>query len=206
MIGSPACLALFGLLAAQTASAGQQELATSLGATRTLVTQARDQLQTTVNALDALVKQKTGDMRPTYDAFVAEIAKTETAGATAKACADKMEAEASAHFTAWQKEIDSIANASLKEKAQKRLSDVQKKYGEVLSQLKDAGSHFTPLLSDLNDIQKTLANDLTPGGVKSVRGSVSDAEWNLKSTRRSFYSAIEGLTKMQKSLGTAAPE
>ena len=206
IIGPAVSLALFGLLATQTAHASQQELAASLGTTRTKVVQARDQLQTTVNALDALVKQKSGDMRPAYDTFVAEIAKTQTEGASAAACAQKMEAEADTHFGSWQKEIDGIANPGLKKKAQKRLAAVQKQYGQVVTQLKDAATRFTPLLSDLNDIQKTLANDLTPGGVKSVRGSVSDAKWNLTSARRSFYSAIGELTKMEKSLGTTAPD
>ncbi len=206
IIGSAVSLALFGVLAAQSAGAGQQNLAISLGSTRTNVIQARDQLQKTVDSLEALVKQKRGDMRPAYDAFLVEIAKTQTAGESAKACAQKMEAEAGTHFESWQNEVDSIANPSLKKKAQKRLATVQKQYGEVGSQLKDAASRFAPLLSDLNDIQKTLANDLTPGGVKSVRGSGSDAKWNLTSARRSFYSAIEELAKMEKSLGTTVPD
>lgn len=206
IIGSAVGLALFGMLATQGASAGQQDLAVSLAITRTNVVQARDQLQKTVDSLEALVKQKSGDIRPAYDAFVAEIAKTQAAGESAKACAQKMEADASTHFGSWQKEVDGIANPSLKKKAQKRLTDVQKQYEKVGSQLKEAASRFTPLLSDLNDIQKTLANDLTPGGVKSVRGSVSDAKWNLTSARRYCYSAIEGLTKMEKSLGTTVPD
>ena len=206
IVGSALSLALFGMMNTLTASAGQQELAASAGATRDELVQTRDQLQATVDAIDALVKQKSGDMRPAYDAFVAQIAKTEQTAATTKARTDKMEAEAATHFGSWQKDIDSISNPSLKDKAQKRLTSFQKSYDKVIGQLKDASSRFTPLLSDLNDIQKTLVNDLTPGGVKSVRSSVSDAQWNLKSVRRSIYAAIEELTKMEQSLGTTAPQ
>jgi hypothetical protein len=206
IVGSAASLALFGMMNTLTANAGQQELAASLGATRDEVVQTRDQLQATVDALAALEKQKSGDMRPTYDAFVAQIAKTETAATTTRARVAKMEGEAATHFGTWQKDVDGISNPSLKDKAQKRLASVQKSYDKVVVQLKDASSRFTPLLSDLGDIQKTLVNDLTPGGVKSVRSSVSDAQWNLKTARRAIYAAVEELTKMEHSLGTTAPQ
>ena len=195
---------IVGLLTAIAAMAGQQELATTMGEARVEVAQTRDQLQATVDALEALVKQKSGDMRPTYDTFVAEIAKTETVAKATAARVKKMEEEASSHFGSWQKDVDAISNANLKNKAQKRLDGVQKSYTKVTSQLSEASARFTPLMSDLGDIQKTLMNDLTPGGVKSVRSSVSDAQWNLKSARRAIGSAISELAKMEESLGTTA--
>lgn len=197
-------IALLALLAAGTANAGQQELATAIGETRSEVMQTRDQLQATVDTIDALTKQKSGDMRPAYDKFVAARAKTETAAAITRNRADKMSNEAGTHFSTWQKEIDSIGNASLKKKSQRRLETVQRSYNKVLAQLKEAGSRFRPLLSDLTDIEKALANDLTPGGVKSVRSSVNDARWNLQSARRATYDALTELASMEKSLGTTA--
>ncbi len=197
-------IALLALLTAGVARAGQQELAAAIGETRSEVMQTRDQLQATVDAIDALTKQKSGDMRPAYDKFVAARAKTQTAGDITRNRADKMSNEAGTHFSTWQKEIDGIANASVKKKAQRRLESVQRSYNKVLAQMKEAGSRFRPLLSDLTDIEKALANDLTPGGVKSVRSSVSDARWNLKSARSATSDALTELASMEKSLGTTA--
>lgn len=197
-------IALLALLAAGNMRAGQQELAAAIGETRGEVMQTRDQLQATVDTIDALTKQKSGDMRPAYDKFVAARAKTQTAADITRNRADKMSSEAGTHFSTWQKEIDGIANASVKKKAQRRLESVQRSYNKVLAQLKEAAGRFRPLLSDLTDIEKALSNDLTPGGVKSVRSSVNDARWNLKSARSATYDALNELASMEKSLGTTA--
>lgn len=197
---------MLGLLTAFTAVAGQNELATAIGDTKKEVIQTRNELQATVNSIDALTKQKSGDMKPTFDTFVAQIGKTQTAADTTKKRIEKMVAEADTHFGTWQKEVDSIFNPDLKKKAQKRLQSVQKDYNEVVTDMKQAGSRFSSLLSDLNDIQKTLVHDLNPDGVKSVKSSVSSAQWNLKSARGAINDAIEGLAKIEKSLGTTASQ
>ena len=197
---------LLALATAWNLSAGQAELASALGEARDELLRTRDQLQATVDALDALAKQKGGDMRPTYDTFVAEVSKTESAAAVTKQRARKMQADAGMHFGSWQKDIDTISNESLRKKAQSRFNDVQKRYDKVVASLNKASDRFTPFISDLNDIQKMLANDLTPGGVKAIRGTVSQAKWNLRSVRSAIFDASKELERMEKSLGTVAPK
>lgn len=192
------------LAAARLASAGQAELAAAIGETRTEVVATRDQLQNTVTSLDALVKQKEGDLKPAYDAFVTQVAKTQADAAVTKARALRMQQEAQAHFGGWQKEIDGINNAKLKKQAQKRLDKVQKSYEKLTTQLASAGTSFAPYLSDLNDITKILANDLTPGGIKAIRGTVGQAKFDLQSVRSHIYDAIKTLDGMQKSLSSSA--
>jgi hypothetical protein len=47
-----------------------------------------------------------------------------------------------------------------------------------------------------------LVNDITPGGVKAVRGIASDANWNMKKVRSCIADAIEELGDMAKSLSS----
>jgi hypothetical protein len=192
------------MLTAVAATAGQTELARAIGDTKSEVIQTRNELQNTVDAIDALSKQKGGDMRPTYDTFVSQIGKTETAAAWTRNRLGRMLSEADNHFGTWQRDIDSISNSDLKKKAQKRLTSVKKSYNNVIKDMQEAAPRFQALLSDLSDIQKTLSNDLTQGGVKASRRSISDAQWNLKSARRSINDAIEELGRMEKSLDTTA--
>ena len=57
----------------------QSELAGSVDEIRLETIHTRDQLQATVDALDALTKQKSGDLQPAYDKFVDEWQKTHDA-------------------------------------------------------------------------------------------------------------------------------
>ena len=192
------------LMTAQAASAAQEQLAASLRDTRNEVVATRDQLQTTVNALDALVKQKEGDLKPPYDEFVAQVTRTQSDAAATKARAQKMQADAKTHFGGWQKEIDSIANEKLRKKGQKRLDKVEKSYNKAIGQLEEAGVSFEPYLSDLADVKKILANDLTRGGIKAIKGTVSKAKFDLSTVRNHIFDAIKELDSMEKSLSSAA--
>lgn len=203
-IGPKALTLLLTLLAAPLLSAGQAELAASIRQTRDEIVATRDQLQATVNSLDALVKQKGDDLRPAYNAFVAEVAKTQADAAVTKARASKMESEAKSHFGGWQTEIDGINNEKLRKQAQKRMDGVQKTYTKATSQVQSAGTSFAPYLSDLADVTKVLANDLTPGGIKAIRSTVSQAKFDLSKVRSHIFEAVKSLDSMQKSLSSTA--
>jgi len=189
-----------------TAQAGKQSaqarLAGAIKEIRIETTLTRDQLQQTVDALDVLVKQKTGDLRPTYNTYVAEVKKTHSAADWTASRGSSMQKASADYFGAWQAEVGGIANESLRKKAQKRLDAVRKSYDKVVASLQDAAKEFRPFLSNLDDVEKTLANDITPGGVKAIRGTASDANFNVKKVRRYIADAIEELGKMEKSLSS----
>ena len=189
-------------MAQATKPSAQAKLAGSIKEIRIETTLTRDQLQQTVDALDVLVKQKTGDLRPTYNAFVAEVKKTHAAAEGTASRAGSMQKASMDYFGAWQTEVGGISNESLRKKAQKRLDAVRKSYDKVVASLQQAGKEFRPFLSNLDDVEKTLANDVTPGGVKAIRGTASDANFNVKKVRRYIADAIEELGKMERSLSS----
>jgi hypothetical protein len=192
-----------GFLASTTfGAAGQQQLATSINEARAEATRTHEQLEATLSALNALTKQSKGDLRPAYNAFAAEIPKTEAAANSTRTRVRWMGGDGQQYFTGWQKDIDGIANESLRKSAQKRLNAVKKSYDKVAVELTNAGAKFTPFLSDLNDIQKTLANDVTPSGVKAIRSTVSSANWNYKYVNREIHDALNEMARMEKALST----
>lgn len=186
------------------AHANQELLATSIKETRVEAGRTRDQLAATLAALTALTKQEKGDLRPAYQAFTAEIPKTEAAANWTRVRASWMQGDGLQYFTGWQKNIDGINNPSLKKQAQKRLDSVKKSYGKVLASFKEAGEKFKPFQANLADIQKALANDVTASGVKALRGTVSDANWSYKAVNRSINDALEEMKKMEASLSSEA--
>ncbi|MBN8249430.1 MAG: DUF2959 family protein [Verrucomicrobia bacterium] len=182
------------------ARANQEMLAASIGETRTETQRTADQLKATLDALNGLVRKPQPDIAAAYTAFAAEVPKTEAAAAWTKTRVDWMAGEGQRYFSTWQSTVDAIVNPSLKKKAQKRLDSVKETYGKVSKSLTTANEKFQPFLSDLSDIQKTLANDITAGGVNAVRDTVSNANWRYRSVNAAVQQALKEMKRMEDAL------
>jgi CheY-like chemotaxis protein len=155
-------------------------------------------------ALNALTAQKKGDLRPAYNTYCSEVTKTDAAAGWTRTRVQWMGGDGRKYFQDWQKTIDGIANESLKKKAQKRMDAVREDYDKVEASLVLAGEKFKPFLSDLADIQKALATDVTAGGVKAIKSTASSANWNLQFVDKAVKSALKDMDKMQKALSSEA--
>lgn len=182
----------------------QEQLAKSIKDARMETGRTANQLKSTLDAITAMTKQAKGDLKPAYDAFCKEVSKTGDAAAATKKQVAWMSGEGRQYFTDWQKSVDGISNESLRKKAQKRLNAVKESYEKVESSLNTANEKFTPFLSDLSDIQKALATDLTAGGVKAIRGTVKTANWDHQFVDKAIKSALKEMDRMEKSLSSEA--
>ncbi len=191
-------------LLAITAQASQEQLAQSIRDAHSEATRTDAQLKATLDAINALTRQTEGDLRPAYSAYCSEVTKTQSAAVWTKARAQWMANDGRKYFQDWQSTIDRIGNESLRKKAQKRLNAVQTSYDKVEASLRQAGEKFNPFLSDLADIQKALALDITPGGIKAIKSTVSSANWNLQYVDKAIKAALKEMDKMQKALSTEA--
>jgi hypothetical protein len=191
-------------LLASSMQASQEQLASSIKEAHTETTKTANQLKATLAALNALTKQDKGDLRPTYDAYCAEVTKTEAAAEVTRARVMWMGGDGQKYFQDWQDQVNGIANESLRKKAQKRLDAVKSSYDKVEASLKLAGEKFKPFLSDLTDIQKTLATDITAGGVKAIKSTVKNANWNHKYVEKAINSALKEMDKMEEELSPEA--
>jgi len=71
-------IGLAALLASAT-QASQEQLANSIREADLETTRTSAQLKATLAAINALTKQTSGDLRPAYNAYCAEVTKTESA-------------------------------------------------------------------------------------------------------------------------------
>jgi hypothetical protein len=193
-----------GLLMASATQASQEKLAQSIRETQLETAKTSGQLGATLSTLNALTKQTKGDLRPTYEKFCAEVTNTLAAAAVTRTRAQWMETDGQQYFKNWQETINGIVNESLRKKAQKRMNAVQEDYNKAKESLTLAGQKFTPFLSDLGDIQKALATDVTAGGVKAIRGTVKTANWDHQFVDKAIKSALKNLGRVQKGLSSSS--
>jgi hypothetical protein len=198
------CIIGLATLLASATQASQEQFAKSIRETQVETARTSEQLKATLMALSALTAQKKGDLRPAYNAFCAEVPKTEAAAGWTRTRIQWMAGDGRQYFKDWQNTIEGIANESLRKKAQKRMDAVRKSWDKVEASLLQAGEKFRPFLSDLTDIQKALATDVTAGGVKAIKSTVSSANWNHQYVDRAIKSAVKEMDKMEKALSTEA--
>ena len=196
-------LGLVTLLACAT-QAGQQELAARMKQAREEAAATSAQLNTTLQALNTLVCQTEGDLRPAYQAFKAEIPRTQAAATATSVRVETMTREKERYFGDWQNAINGISNMSLHKKAQKRLNAASQSYDKVKANLITAGEKFRPFLSDLADVEKSLSQDVTAAGVKSVKGVTKRANWDYQFVSKSINKALKEMEKMEKALSSQA--
>lgn len=195
-------LGLVTLLAC-VASASQEQLAASIKEARVEATRTEAGLKATLDSVVALTRQREGDLRPAFNTFTAEIPKAQAAADWTRTRVRWMAGDGQQYFTDWQRTLDGVSGESLRKKGQKRLDTARKSYANVEAALKAAGEKFAPFLGNLADIQKVLSADLTAAGIRNIRGTVRDAEWNYKAVQSSIKRAIAEMEKMEKQL---APE
>lgn len=194
---------LVTLLTAAT-QASQEQLARSIRDVHQETSRTHAQLKATLSALNELTQQKKGDLRPAYAAYCSEVAQTESAAGWTRMRVSWMAGDGRKYFQDWQNTVNAIANESLRKKAQKRLDAVRKSYDKVETELIQASDKFKPFLSDLGDIQKALATDVTAGGVQAIKSTVRSANWNHQYVDKAVKSALKEMEKMQKALSTEA--
>ncbi len=195
-------IGLASLLASATQA--QQQLAKSMQEARAETARTSEQLKATLGALNALKEQSKGDLRPTFNIFANAVTNTGAAAATTAARLQWMDGDGQQYFKEWQDTITSVANQSLRKKSQKRLEAVRADFDEVKKELKEASVKFKPFLSDLSDIQKTLAMDVTAAGVDAASSTIKSANWNYEPVNKAIKSALKEMDKMAKELSPEA--
>ncbi len=199
-------LAMIGLAAllASNTQASQEQLANSIRDTHVETSRTDAQLKATLQAINALTAQKKGDLRPAYETYCSEVGKTGDAARLTGTRAQSMASDGRKYFEDWQNTVNGIANDSLRKKAQKRLDAVKVNYDKVELSLQQASERFKPFLSDLADIQKSLATDVTADGVKAIKSTVRSANWNHQYVDKAVKSALKEMSKMEKALSSEA--
>src|SRR5712671_3310279 len=91
---------------AQTADASPQvRLAASVDVIKAETAATRDQLQATLNDLNALTKQEKGDLKPTFDTYSAHVQKTHGVAEQTAARITAMQDASKECFGAWKAQI-----------------------------------------------------------------------------------------------------
>lgn len=175
----------------------------TMRSTREALTDAKTQIDATLRALNDLVNQTSGDLRPNFKQFANDIPRNQAAADRVMRRADKMKAKGSEYFKKWETEIAQIHNIDIRNLSAERRSRALENYQRVTVEMQAAKESYRAFMSDLLDIQKYLSNDLTRAGVDSIAPTVRKANDHAGSVKERLDAAINQLDQVARELSAS---
>jgi Skp family chaperone for outer membrane proteins len=169
--------ALTALVGCKSSSNYQKGAATGAG-----LVQAADKIEQGITNIDAvltsmngLVTSSQGDLTPKYKQFTADVGNLKDSAENVKERVADMRENGNAYLKAWDEQLAQIKNEDIKARSTERKKTVEKELSDIKKSYTEVQISFDPFMSNLTDIQTALGNDLTTGGVDSVKGAVETA-------------------------------
>jgi chromosome segregation ATPase len=207
LIGKTALMALLTLAITPTPNAGAADSAdrakaakAKMDTTRTEVSKIRHQVALTLEELNRLQKENV-DLRTQFKKFSDELAKMEVQAKVARDRVFSMEDKGQAFFQAWEDDIKSISNETIREEALKRYGKRAKSYGKILRAMLDARDQLKPFMSGLNDIKTLLDSELTRSSVSSTKAIIKQANYHGADVVESLEDVEKELDRVSAELG-----
>ena len=157
-----------------TATTESKKAVSGLKETRQELVKAKTEVNDAVAALDKL---SAGTNLPqSYKEYSTAVSDVQAAGDRARTRAQAMRENGREYVAKWEKEMDQISSPELRAGAADRRQKVKAHYDEVVNVGRSVREAYQPFLKDLQDIQRALANDLTPGGVSAAQAAITKAK------------------------------
>ena len=135
-------------------------------------------------------------------AFSAQTSGLEARSESIRKNALSMKTRTKEYHDAWLKELESMGNPALKEKASKRFQDVKEEFDKIIDTGDDAKRSFVPFVADLKDVKTYLEADSTPEAVKSLSNTIWKLGIRAHSVSGDIQSVIQQIDRtLEKSPG-----
>lgn len=103
-------------------------------------------------------------------------------------------------FAEWSAETESIKDPEIRTAAEERRTILQDSYNSMLTPLITARADLSQVRSDLTDIQKALALDLTPAGVDVTKNAIDRINREATTSSQSLDAFAAQLDKIANAL------
>jgi len=138
--------------------------------------EAQEQFKDALTRLKEITKFDGGALEKAYNSLKHEFDDcTAKATGVSKRIRD-VESVAGDLFTEWEKEIQQISTASLKDASRQQLVATREKYESLHASLKSAEQSMTPVLRQFNDYVLYLKHNLNAQAIASLQGETASIQ------------------------------
>ncbi len=157
------------------------------------------QLDGALSALTDLTSNPGADLLPQFKSFTVAVSRLTKSSESLSAASAKIQTLGQAYFEKWDQQAATIQNEDIRSRSVARKAEVSERFDRIRANYEKARTSFTPLISDLNDIQRALSTDLTADGIKAVAPLATKANQSAQPLHESLGKLAEDFS----ALGTA---
>jgi ElaB/YqjD/DUF883 family membrane-anchored ribosome-binding protein len=154
------------------------------------ITDARTQLQKTMDAYNAVLAPDVKDRRDAYKKLQKEMANADKKRAEVSTRSNEMNTEADKLFKSWEASTAAITNPDLRSRSEQRLTTAKQRFGDIRTAGQSGSEQYGRFMKSLQDQVTFLGHDLNPGAVAALK---PDAE-KLNAQAQELYAAIDKTT------------
>jgi hypothetical protein len=158
-----------------------------------------------MKALGQVVVLATTDPRPAFEQYSRAVANLEATAAQARKRSQDMKEHGEAYFAQWEKQLAEVRNEAIRNLAVTRKAKLQDTFNTIAKVAEPLKAQFDPWMSDLKDLQKYLANDLTLAGVDSAKALIAKTRADGVQVQKSLDDLIAELNTVAATLTPAGP-
>ncbi len=136
---------------------------------RDAVVNGKKAIDDTMKSLDQVAVSATTDPRKAFEQYSKHVANLESAAIKARKSSQDIKDQGKAYFEQWQKQLAEREESRYPGSGGERKAKLQEAFDSIRQLAEPLKAQFDPWLSDLKDLQKYLANDLTIAGVDAAK-------------------------------------
>lgn len=153
-----------------------------------------DQIDAINYSLDELTDRDQEDLKRSFDRFSENASMIKEMERDFEKYADEMEASGKAYFEEWDEQSQEYDNPEIQARSEERREELGRTYDKIAQNNVGVKEAFQTYVSDVNEIEEFLSNDLTRDGIDSI-STTSDKVVNngahLKRELQNLQAAIE---------------
>lgn len=152
-------------------------------------------------SLDELTKTGQADKKKAFDLYSDNVSKIAKMEKNFSKHADQMEASGKAYFSEWEKDGDKYDNPDIQRQSNERRAELGETYDKIAENNVGVKEAFLTYVSDVNEIEQFISNDLTSEGMVSISKTsdkIVDNGTHLKNELNNLQTAIEDAREKMK--------
>lgn len=152
------------------------------------------QLDAINSSLSELTKTGQADMKKAFDLYSENASEIKKMEKDFEKHASQMEASGKNYFAEWDKDSEQYDNADIQRQSNERREALRETYDKIAQNNVGVKDAFQTYVSDINEIEEFLSNDLTSQGIDSIEPISDEVVRNgnrLKNELQNLQSAIE---------------
>ena len=157
----------------------------------------------TMATLNDLVDKPGPDLRPQFESFNAALDSLGAALKRGEVTRNHLVRSNTTFLAAWDKQLTTITNAEVRSRSEARKTEVSNQFDAAHKRCLQAQDALRSLIGYLQDIRKALSTDLTPGGLKTAKGLVGNANTTASKVQADLGQASADLKALSVGMSSA---